>query len=408
LGQNLADLPPAWQRLIQTAEVIVAAERIQAVFPELHAERMLLQAPLEPILERLAQAAAQGRRVMVLVGGDPCFYGIGPLLARRLGREHVVLHPGPTMVQAAAALLGIAWQDVAVVSLHGRDADATLFSRLARYAWVAVYTDDNNTPSAVARHMLERGARDFAMWVFEDLGLPGQHHGKISLEQACEQSFSRLNLILLERLREPEIRLSLGLDDQAYVHEQGLITKRMTRAAAVAALRLEPADVFWDLGAGCGSVGIEAGLLLPGGHVLAVERDVRRAAMIRDNIRRTHAFWVQVVQGVMPDCLALLPEPDRIFLGGGLGGGSIDEQADSDHVLKTAWNRLKPGGRLVASTVLLQSMHRVKTFLEHHGRDLEVIQVQASHGIALARDLRLCAGNPVFLVCGNKAGQTGP
>lgn len=402
LGQNITDLHPGHARLVRAADVILGSERILAAFPGLRAERIILKAPLEPILEQVALAAADGRRVVVLAGGDPCFHGIGPLLARRLGREQVALSPGTTTVQAAAALLGIAWQDVAVVSLHGRDDDAPLFNNLARRVRTAVYTDADNTPSAVARRMLERGARDFAMWVFEDLGSPGQRWARFSLEDARGKSFSPLNLILLERLQEPEIRLTLGMRDEAYVHEQGLITKRAARAAALAALRLEPADVLWDLGAGCGSVGIEAGLLLPGGEVLAVERKERRAEMIRENVRRTHAFWVRVVQGPMPGCLAGLPGPDRIFLGGGLAGGPPDDQAGGNYVLEAAWDRLKPGGRLVAAAVLLDSLHRVRTFLEQHGHDPEIIQVQASHAAPLAGGMRLCAQNPVFLVCSNK------
>jgi precorrin-6Y C5,15-methyltransferase (decarboxylating) len=397
LGQDFADLPPTREQLIRAADVIVAAERIQAAFPEVRAERMILQAPLEPILEQLARAVADGLRVLVLVGGDPCFYGIGPLLASRLGREQVVLHPGPTTVQAAAALLGLAWQDVAVVSLHGRENQASLFNHLARNAWVAAYTDEQYTPAAVARKMLERGAEQFAMWVFEDLGSSRQRWASFSLAQACEKPFSPLNLVLLERLQTPEIRLTIGLDDEAYIHEQGLITKRMVRAAVLAALRLEPTDVLWDLGAGCGSVGIEAGLLLPDGAVLAVEREERRVAMIRENVRRTNAFWVRTVQGHMPQCLQGLPGPDRIFLGGGL--------TCDNHVLEKAWNRLKPGGRLVAAAVLLDSLHRAKTFLEQHGQGLEIIQIQAAHSAALAKDLRLHAQNPVFLICGQKAGN---
>lgn len=417
LGQNIVGLHPDHAQLIQAADVIVAAERIltelAAELADVRGERIVLNAPLEPILERIENVAAEGRRVVVLVGGDPCFHGIGPLLFRRLGREHVVLHPALTTVQAAAALLGIAWQDVAVVSLHGRDDYVPLFNRLARIVRVAVYTDEKNTPAVIARKMLERGVRDFALWVFEDLGSPRQHWARYSLQDACAKSFSSLNLVLLERRREPEIRLSLGMDDEAYVHEQGLITKRMVRSAALAALRLAPEHVLWDLGAGCGSVGIEAGLLLPGGEVLAVEREEQRAAMIRVNISRSHAFWVRVVHGLMPDCLPGLPEPDRVFLGGGLGVSKQSEppgrqnrgQVESDGVLKAAWARLKPGGLLVASTVLLESMHRVKTFIGQHGENLEVIQVQASHGSLLAHDLRLCAQNPVFLVCGQKPGK---
>jgi precorrin-6B C5,15-methyltransferase / cobalt-precorrin-6B C5,C15-methyltransferase len=398
LGQDLVDLSLTRERLIREADLIVAGERIHAAFPEVRAERAVLKAPLERILEQLALAAAEGLRVVVLVGGDPCFFGIGPLLAHRLGRERVVLHPGPTTVQAAAAKLGIAWQDVSVVSLHGREDHAPLFNHLSRKARVCAYTDEKNTPSVIAGKMLERGAENFAMWVFEDLGSPGQRWTRFSLQEVREQSFSPLNLVLLERLRDPEIWLTMGMDDDAYIHEQGLITKRVVRAAALAALRLEPMQMLWDLGAGCGSLGIEAGLLLPGGEVLAVERKGRRAAMILENVRRTHSFWVRVVHGAMPGCLEELPEPDRIFLGGGLG----NDQADGSDVLETAWSRLKPGGRLVAAAVLLDSLHRVRTFLEQCGHDLEITQVQAAQGAPLAGDLHLCAQNPVFLVCGQK------
>lgn len=394
LGQDLGDLPPSRERLIREAEILAAGERLHIALPWVRALRVVLKAPLEPVLEQLARAADEGRRVVVLAGGDPCFFGIGPLLVRRLGADRVRLHPGTTTVQAAAALLGIAWQDAAVVSLHGREDPAPVFASLFRNLRVAVYTDEKNTPAAIAKMLLKRGAGHFAMWVFENLGLPGGRHARFTLEHAREREFSPLNLVLLERLKEPTIRLTLGLEDEAYIHEQGLITKRVVRAAALAALRLEPFHVLWDLGAGCGAVGIEAGLLLPRGQVLAVEREQKRVAMIRKNIRRTHAFWVRPVLGLMPGCLARLPEPDRVFLGGGLSGG--------DGVLEAAWAKLKSGGRLVAAAVLLDSMRRARNYLEQNGRNLEITQVQAGQAVPLAGDLRLAAQNPVFLVAADK------
>ena len=430
LGQSPRHERTELDHLIQEADLLLAGERILNQYTDFHGERVMLKAPLASPLERLDQAWEAGRRVVVLVGGDPCFYGIGPLLVRRLGRENVRLHPGTTTLQAAAALLGIAWQDVPAFSLHGRDRTTPLFAALGRSQRVAVYTDERHTPAVLAEMLLERGADNFRMWVFEDLGLPSQNWDAYTLEQAAQTAqgaFSALNLVLLERVRESEVTLTLGMAVESYVHERGLITKPTVRAAALAALALEPGHLLWDLGAGCGSVGIEAGLLLPRGGVVAVEREERRTAMIRENVRRTNAFWVQVAHGLMPGCLEALPDPDRIFLGGGLGSslgcspesshksssksspknslGNTQESGPDDvpeNILETAWDRLKPGGKLVAATVLLGSMHRVKTFLERRGFDLEIVQIQAGDGVPLADDLRISAQNPVFLLSSHK------
>ncbi|TVQ97040.1 MAG: precorrin-6y C5,15-methyltransferase (decarboxylating) subunit CbiE [Desulfovibrionales bacterium] len=394
LGQDRPADHDRCHQVIQAADVLVAGERILTEFPDFSGERIVIKAPLSSVLEKLDQARDAGRRVVVLVGGDPCFYGIGPLLARRWGRENVRLHPATTTLQAAAALLGIAWQGVATVSLHGRNRTTPLFAVLGRHPWVAVYTDHLHTPAILAAMLLERGADNLRMWVFENLGLADQRWGMFPLEEAQTHVFSPLNLVLLERFQEPEIRLTLGMSEQAYVHEQGMITKPMVRAAALAALSLEPENLLWDLGAGCGSVGIEAGLFLPAGGVVAVEKEARRVVMIRKNVRRTNAFWVHVLQGRMPNCLPGLPEPDRIFLGGGLSQG--------DGLLETVCTRLRPGGRLVAALVLLESLEQVRGHLDRLHWPVELIQVQVSHATPLAGGVRLNAQNPVFLISSRK------
>ena len=398
MGQSLNQLPPSTTHLLRKADLLVAGERIQAAWPDFSGRRMMIKAPLNQLLDELAREIHAGSNIVVLVGGDPCFYGIGPLLVRRLGHENVRLHPGTTTLQAVAAQLGVSWEDIPTVSLHGRDRIELLFTALARNTKVAVYSDERRTPAILAAMLLERGAENFRMLVFENLGMEGERAGTYSLDQARSLAFSALNLVILERVRAPEVVLTLGMAESAYVHEHGLITKRVVRSAALAALALEPDNLLWDLGAGCGSVGIEAGLLLPLGGVVAVERDERRAAMIRENIRRTNAFWVRVVHGLMPKCLEALPEPDRIFLGGGLGG----EQEGGKDVLETTWDRLKPGGSLVAAVVLLESLHRAKSFLERHGLELEISQIQAGHSVPLASDLRFSTQNPVFLLSSRK------
>jgi precorrin-6B C5,15-methyltransferase / cobalt-precorrin-6B C5,C15-methyltransferase len=399
LGQCLTDLTPLQKDRIAQADVLVAGQRVHdalsaLAFPQVRARRMVLRTPLAATLNALQEEADQGRRVVVLVGGDPCCHGIGPLVVRRLGADRVSLHPGTTTVQAATALLGIALQDVRTVSLHGGKDDAGLFHALGREKWVAVYTDERSSPDYLAKILLSRCVIHHRMWVFEDLGSNSQHFADYSLEEAAERTFSALNLVLLERTQSAAVDLSLGMEDKDYIHEQGLITKRAVRATALASLHLQPEQTLWDLGAGCGSVSIEAGLLLPGGRVLAVERNARRVAMIRENIQRSHAFWVQIVAGHMPQCLQDLPEPDRIFMGGGL--------AQDVAVLQTATARLRPGGRLLVAAVLLGSLERARTHLRDLGWAPEIAQIQVSRSSSLAGGMRLCPENPVFLISAQK------
>ena len=176
------------------------------------------------------------------------------------------------------------------------------------------------------------------------------------------------------------------------------ITKLPVRAAGLAHLSVAPDSTVWDLGAGCGSVSIEASHLARRGRVFAVERNKTRAAMIRENIRRTGAWLVDVVLGEMPEALDGLPEPDRIFIGGGLGG-----EANQDSVLlDIACRKLAPRGRMVVHCILLDSLHTAKDHFQSLGWHFGVTQLQASATDSLAGDLRFKAQNPVFVLWAEK------
>jgi precorrin-6Y C5,15-methyltransferase (decarboxylating) len=198
----------------------------------------------------------------------------------------------------------------------------------------------------------------------------------------------------LERIGAAEIRHGLGLEDESYLHGQGLITKREIRAVGLAMLRIEPGDTVWDLGAGCGSVAIEAAFLASRGRVLAVEKEASRVRLIQSNVRRTGAYGVEVIHGEMPGCLDGLPEPDRIFLGGGVGSGP--------DVLTASFDRLKEGGRMVVHAVLLGTLEKARAFLDHRQAPYGFVQVQVSRSRDLAGDERLKALNPVYIVSAQK------
>ena len=203
-----------------------------------------------------------------------------------------------------------------------------------------------------------------------------------------------MNFILLRRTGHPEIPLKIGIDDDLYIHQKGLITKKEVRAVGLAMLSIEDHHVVWDLGAGCGSVGIEASLLSRKGMVISVEKDIKRCETIRKNIKKTGAWTVSVVNSTMPEGLDRLPEPDRIFIGGGL--------KNDIKILEKAASLLKTGGRLVIHTILLKSLNQASSFFEKMSWPYSITEVTASRSQKLAGEFYLRSLNPVFIVTASK------
>ncbi|UIJ37438.1 precorrin-6y C5,15-methyltransferase (decarboxylating) subunit CbiE [Desulfobaculum bizertense] len=396
LGQNPASLSSEAQDIVHHAQVLCSGKLLlDDLYSEHPAEKIAITAPLEKVYEQLEDALHQNKTVVVLADGDPLFYSIGAPLIERFGPDMVQIYPGISSLQRAAAQLRIPWQGIPCVSLHGRDDYSPLFSRLRNEKYVAVLTDKHNIPSAIAHRIAEKCPDMHEMWVLEDLGGPQENVSHHSLEQASQTSFHAKNIVIIEKVKEPEIQLTVGTPDESFVHEKGLITKSPIRAAGLGALQLRPGQVMWDLGAGCGSVGLEASLLLGAGRVYAIEKNARRIPMIRDNIRRMGAFSVELTHGTAPDGLDELPDPDRIFMGGGLGG-------DNGELMDCVTSRLRPGGRLVIHTILLDSLHQGRKYCEELGWECSITMMQASESSPLAGDLRLAGLNPVFIFSAQK------
>jgi precorrin-6Y C5,15-methyltransferase (decarboxylating) len=394
LGVDHGEIGPGISNRIGRAEVLVGGDRLLNRFRDHPGIKVPIKSPLEGVIQRVKEEMHAGRKVVVLADGDPLFFGIGKRMIQGLGEEMVTFCPNVTTLQAAAARMKTPWHDMEMVSLHGRGDLLPLLRGLAKSDRVAVYTDAHFHPARLAADLLERGIDLFDMHVFEDLGMVSERVGRFTLKDAAKRTFSSLNFVILERTRLPEIPFSLGLDDDLYSHHKGLITKKEIRAVGLSVLALEPRHTVWDLGAGCGSVAVEASLLAHEGAVLAVERKAERVRLIRDNIKRTGAYGVQPIMGEMPQCLASLPDPDRIFMGGGMG--------EDDRVLETAARRLRPGGRLVLHLVLMGSLSRTRDYLTNLKWPFTVTQVAVSRSRTLAGDQRLAPLNPVFIVAAEK------
>ncbi len=400
MGMSPEDLTAGQLAIIRRAQVLVGGKRHLEHFRDLPAAQEIIGKDIDAVIAFIKEQMKR-RAVVVLASGDPLFYGIGTRLIKSLGRKHVSVHPNVSSVAAAFARIGKPWEDVPVVSLHGKKNESALFRALDAKGTVAVLTDPRHNPAWLARCLIQKEYLDLEMCVFEQIGSAAESLQWVGLQRAAEREFSVPNLVVLERSltrASPRRPLHLGVPDHWYAHEEGLITKAEVRAVSLAKLRLFGAHVLWDLGAGSGSVSIEASLLIKTGRIVAVEKNPERIDHIKTNCKRFKAKNIEVVQTVLPEGLASLPPPDRIFIGG--GGRDLPE------IIRAAVVHLKPGGLIVINTVLIQNVAQSIDTLKQNGMATDVTQIQVHRSQDMPWGERLEAVNPVWIISGiSRAGE---
>lgn len=400
LGLGTGEAPllsPAASHALEEADVVAAPRRLLEYAAG--RETIILAGALEPALQKLEAAREAGKRCVVLADGDPLLYGIGSTLGKRAAfaaPESLHILPGVSAMQTACARLRLPWHDLAVISLHGRDNWLPLAHAVLTGRPLCVYTDARNSPAAIARFLLDRGADWFRMTVASRLNTAEESIREYGLPEAAEQHFpGGESVILLPRREGGAPGPRFGLDESALILDKGLYTKAPVRAVALSLLSLRPNDTLWDLGAGSGCLSLEAAALLPRGRLVALEREESRVALIRENRRRVGVPHLDIVHGSAPEALDGLPDPDAVFIGGGLGG---PRNPDCRILPESVAARLKPGGRMVAAAVLLSTLNALLDFSREHGLRHTVMQVQAAESASLAGSLTLKALNPVFLI----------
>jgi len=399
LGMGKDDLSMKVLRWLQHAEVLAGGRRHLDFFPDFTGEKIPLESPLEEFIESLKDISER-RRTAVLASGDPLYFGIGRRLVTALGRERVIAFPNITSIQALFSCLGEPWEDVKVLSLHGgvRSPQPTEWLRAVRSSSrVALFTDPHHHPGWIAERLLDVGMADRSLIIGEDLGLPTENIRRMSLEEARTSDFSPLSVVVIAA-EDPGNRPGaavqslpvFGLPESAFEHDAGMITKMEVRAVVLAHLQLEPGLIVWDLGAGSGSVGIEAARIAPLKQVIAVEKNLKRYEALKQNAKTLGALEIQAVYGSAREVMDQLPDPDRVFIGG--SGGELRE------LLQRVAERLRPEGRVVQTVVALDTLETIRSFWRGKPVELSITQLQVNRSAAIGQALRFEALNPVFVV----------
>jgi precorrin-6B C5,15-methyltransferase / cobalt-precorrin-6B C5,C15-methyltransferase len=389
--------------LLQSAQLVLGSEHTLACLPELRAEQLPIGTDLHEVVQLLESNLGK-KRLVVVASGDPLFYGVARYLCDRLGKERFEVLPHVSSMQLAFARIKESWEEAYLTNLATHPL-ATVLDRIRTAETVGLFTSEREGPPAVARQLLEHGLDYFRAYVCENLGAPDERVTQGELPEIAEMEFAPLNVMVLKRKpgrpdqqRSPSRFRRFGNPDDVFVQSRPkgeLVTQAEVRALALAQLDVQPGSIVWDIGAGSGSVAIEAAQLAQGGTIYAIEQDVADYHLIVANAQTFGVRNLKAVHGVAPAVFAGLPAPDAIFVGG--AGKEVAR------LLEDAFAALRPGGRMVVNVATLEALNTTYAALKQIASPVQALLINLARGTDQLETLRFEALNPTFLLSVVKA-----
>jgi precorrin-6B C5,15-methyltransferase / cobalt-precorrin-6B C5,C15-methyltransferase len=403
---GLAGLTEPARKVVLSADVILGAAATLALLEEAPGRKQALEPEMSVALKQVSEAL-KARRPVLVSSGDPLFYGVARYLCDRLGKDLFEVVPHVSSMQLAFARVKESWEDATLINLAGRPIEAVI-DRIRTAEKIGLFSSDDFPPPKLARELLERGIDYFRAYVCENLGSPDERVTQAELSDLTGMEFNALNvLILIRKPNRPDraSRLSgrrlFGNPDEAFAQalpKRGLITHAEVRAIALAQLDIRSTSVVWDIGAGSGSVAIEAAQLAQGGMVYAVEPEPADIALIQANAEAFGVPNVKTVLGRAPEILETLPDPDAIFVGG------TGRQVDA--VLGGAFSRLCEGGSMAINVATIEGLSAAYQKLKSLSGLVRVWNVTIARGIEQMDRLRFESIAPTFLLVITKRAQS--
>ena len=370
---------------IKACPVLVGARRLLEPWTESHdCVPLIAGADIAEYIGKVQEGP-----VGVLLSGDTGFYSGAKRLWTLLLDHEVITIPGISSMSYLSAKLHVDWQDVKIVSAHGRSHNVV--GEIQRNERTFALTGGNTKAQDICRELTDRGLGNVKVSVGERLSYSDERVVTGTAAELAEQEFEDLSVLLAEN-PDPVVRPwnGSGLPDDAFLRGDVPMTKEEVRTLALSKLRLNEDSVVWDVGAGTGSVSIECALSCPAGRVFAVEKKEAALALLAENKARFHASNLTIVGGTAPEALEELPAPDRVFLGG--TSGELSEILDVIF-------RKNPAARVVCTAVTLETVaEAARLFAGLEGADM--VQVSATRTRQAGRYHLIDAQNPVWIFSG--------
>jgi precorrin-6Y C5,15-methyltransferase (decarboxylating) len=396
------------RQVLRNADVVLGPESTLRLLGGLSARTVPLDPDMPRALQQVREVLGSAQRPVLVNYGDPLFYGVARYLTDRLGKDRFEVLPHVSSMQLAFARVKESWEDALLTSLSGRPVELVI-DRIRTAEKVGLFSSDDCPPARLAQALLDHHIDYFRAYVCENLGQPDERVTQAELADLATMQFDPLHVLILVRKPNRPDRASrsgrhrlFGNADDAFAQSQpkrGLITQAEVRSIALAQLDIRPTSVVWDIGAGSGSVAIEAAQLAREGQVFAVEPETGDLALLRANAEDFGVPNVRPVAGRAPECLNDLPEPDAVFVGG------TGRQVDA--VLRAAYDRLAPGGNLAVNVATVDALATAHAVLKSLAGEVRLWNVSVARGIEQMERVRFQAVNPTFLLAVTKRSEPG-
>jgi precorrin-6Y C5,15-methyltransferase (decarboxylating) len=395
---GLVGLTDTARQILRGADMVFGSDETLARVADVRAEKITIGTDLREVARRIENDLGR-KQMVVLASGDPLFYGVARYLCERVGKEHFEVLPHVSSMQLAFARVKESWEDAYLTSLAGKSRDE-IVDRVRTAEKVGVFTSEDFSPAELARELLQNEIDYFRAYVCENLGSPDERVTQGELSEIADMTFAPLNVMILihkpdrpDRARTGQSLQLFGNPDDVFAQSRpksGLVTQAEVRAIALSQLNIRATSVVWDIGAGSGSVAIEAAQLAARGTVYAIEKDAADFQLMRSNAERFGVANLRAIHGRAPDALAELPEPDAIFI-----GATGRELAP---MLEVAYRRLRRDGRIVVNVATLETLTQVYSTFRALEGEPTVLLVQVSRGTHQLGSVRFDALNPTFLL----------
>jgi len=394
---GLEGLTQRARNIVRQAEVLIGEPHCLALVGDGNQERIAVGTDLDEAVRRID--ALPKKRIVVLADGDPLFYGFARYLCDKLGKDRFEVVPHVSAMQMAFARVKESWEEASLTNLASHSVESVL-EQIRSAEKVGLFTTESIPPKAVAEILLDQQIDYFTAYVCENLGSPDERVTRGELAEIAAHDFRPLNVMIL--IRKPHVpdrpsesigRRLFGNPDEAFLQarpKRGLLTPAEIRAIALAEMDLGPASVVWDIGAGSGSVAIEAAQIAHGGTVYAIEMDPDDHQLIIQNARRFRVENLVPVLGRAPEAWKDLPDPDAVFVGG--SGRGISRLVDA------AYERLRVGGRLVATMASIDNVADTHRQLHRQCSAAKVWMLHFARGNYQMDRIRFESLNPTFLL----------
>lgn len=372
---------------IGRSRLLVGARRLLEDFAE-NAEETVSANTAEQAEAALRAYTGPGPAA-VLASGDVGFYSIAKKLSQMLDGAKVTFFPGISSLQYFCARLRTAWDDIKVISLHGRG--GSLPDKVRCHRRTFVLTGGENSVRNLCAELVESGLGGVHVSVGERLSYADERIVQGTAQELSAQTFSSLCVMLVENCHAVLSPVTHGLPDEAFIRGDAPMTKAEIRAVSIAKLGLKPGWTVWDVGAGTGSVALEIARVLRGGMVYAMERNEKAVALIAENRRRLGVDRLVAVCGNAPEALADLPAPDAVFIGGSSGalGDIVRIALEKNH-----------HARFVVNAITLETAHTALEYFDRFGLGgQETVQVTVAKARTVGRSHMMMGQNPVYILC---------